>query len=678
MYFGNEEEAERDPFEVFGELETTDDAAARDDFADLAEDVGESGIEAGAETETQNEFQNEFRGEFQSDFQGDFQSESQSEEPVVQEYDAQSAPQKVKTGFSWAGFLGGLAAIVWIAGAIGGPISYFGLANVMAMDPAMQAGLIALAFGPALLFWVTASAAGEALKTRRLAVTLTKLVQAARSPFEAGEADVQRLSHTVKSEIETLNEAVSTALDRLAQLETTARANAALFNEAISVSRQTTEDMSDALKRERDAMVEMTSDMRGQTETMTHAVGRQVRLMREASKLVKTEIGAAEEALETHLASFSQAATLIGDRTAEFHQAADGASHAASSLNTTMHTMLEGLSEASRLTDAARQSADQAVLAATETAGAVREISRNAIAEAKQAAQIVRSEAAAMRETALDTLAKLNEAARAAREASEESQAAADRHAASIEKRLAALASTSGMKKAPVFAQQRVIERIAHPAIAEREAEPVMAEVATLHAAANAAVARVGGSRGVAQTVRVEAEPKRLFKGFGGWGGFMSSRQDIATPLAANESSELVDFARKEPKQAPMSKPSASQTSANPAPVGHKSPSVDAELRIGALDLVSDAGVKLGEVLSASALERIALASRNGASARRRTVSELAPVAVSRVVRQMQRSEHARELAAQFRTRPDLAKSESKSESGDLVRAYLLIDAALA
>ena len=74
---------------------------------------------------------------------------------------------KVKTGFSWAGFAGGLAALVWIAGAIGGPLSYFGVDAVMAMDPAMQAGLIALAFGPALLFWVAASAAGEALKARQ-------------------------------------------------------------------------------------------------------------------------------------------------------------------------------------------------------------------------------------------------------------------------------------------------------------------------------------------------------------------------------------------------------------------------------------------------------------------------------------------------------------------------------
>ena len=54
----------------------------------------------------------------------------------------------------------------------------------------------------------------------------------------------------------------------------------------------------------------------------------------------------------------------------------------------------------------------------------------------------------AMREAAAETLMKLQDAANAARMASEESQAAADRHTAQIEKRLSALASTAGAKKA--------------------------------------------------------------------------------------------------------------------------------------------------------------------------------------------------------------------------------------
>src|SRR4029079_8595694 len=88
-------------------------------------------------------------------------------------------------------------------------------------------------------------ARGEAMKARRLAAELTRIAQEGLTPFQADEAHVQRLTETVKVEIETLNDAVATALDRLAQLESAAQRNASLFNDAVSASRQTTEEMSD-------------------------------------------------------------------------------------------------------------------------------------------------------------------------------------------------------------------------------------------------------------------------------------------------------------------------------------------------------------------------------------------------------------------------------------------------
>lgn len=78
--------------------------------------------------------------------------------------------------------------------------------------------------------------------------------------------------------------------------------------------------MTEALKTERDAIVELNGDLKGQTDTMAHSISRQIRLMREASKLVKTEVTAAEDALETHLASFTASATVMGERTAAFRK----------------------------------------------------------------------------------------------------------------------------------------------------------------------------------------------------------------------------------------------------------------------------------------------------------------------------------------------------------------------
>ncbi|HET9230938.1 MAG TPA: hypothetical protein VFO00_06595, partial [Vitreimonas sp.] len=480
-------------------------------------------------------------------------------------------------------------------------------------------------------------------------VELTRLAREQRLPVEAAENEAQRLTNTVKHEIENLNDAVAAALNRLAELESAAQRNAALFGEAVEASRENTQVMSNALRAERDALTELNGDIKDQTETLAGSIGRQVRLMREASKLVKTEVTEAEAALASHLASFADSANDLGERTAEFHAAADAASAATASLNGTMTQMLDGLSEATRLTETAKKSTAEAVLAANETASAVRETTRTAVAEAKRAAQLVRAETAALQDAAVETVTKLQEAAEAARAASQESQAAADYHAASIEKRLSALASTATAKK---IAQQRAVEL--RPV--ERKPEPVVeqAEVTTLRAAANAAVAR-GASRPQARAGAEPAQPRSLFKGFGGWNSFMPTRNDVANEAAnTNDDAGLVDFG------APVR--------SNP----------DDQLRTNVVDLVFKAGVDLDDVLAASDLERIARCSRDGASARRRAVIDAAPGAVTRIARHVKRSNDAHTLAATFRSRPDLAKSEKKGEGSDLVRAYLLIDAALA
>ncbi|MBX3430268.1 MAG: hypothetical protein KF779_11875 [Hyphomonadaceae bacterium] len=606
MYYGQEDD-ERDPFEVFGEAETSNEDVA-DDFND--------------------------------DFNGEEDFTIAADEPATIELKRE---EKVKTGFSWAGFAGGVMALIWIGGAIGGPLTYFGVDAVMAMDPAMQAGLIALAFGPALLFWVAASAAGEALKARKLAVELTRLAREAAMPVEAGQAQAQRLTNTVKSEIEQLNDAVTHALDRLAELEAAAQRNAALFGDAVAASRQNTQEMADTLIREREALVEVKADIKDQTDVIANSIGRQVRLMREASKLVKTEVTAAEHALETHLSSFASSANMLGEHTTQFHRAADHANAAAASLNGSMTEMLGGLAEATRLTETAKKSTAEAVLAANETASAVRETTRSAVNEAKRAAQLIRAEAQAMQEAANETMARLNDMATTARTTASESQATV----ATIEKRLGAIASTAAVKK---------------PA---RKPEPVAfeheEEMTTLHAAANAAVSRTS-SRPRVETrtqarseVVVEREPKKVFKGFGSWGNFMPQQRDEA-PVAANESAfELADFGRNE-----------------------KVVNTDGRTQKAAINLVTNAGVDLDDVLVAGDLERIARCSRDGATARRRAVIDAAPGAVTRIVRHMKRNVDAHDAAVTFRSRPDLAKSEDKTEGGELVRAYLLIDAALA
>jgi chemotaxis protein histidine kinase CheA len=620
------EDVERQAFEEFGEINVFETANEDIDLAanDIANDIS---------IEIPEHVANDV-SPILEDLVPSADEQAKIEEPQLIDT---ARHEPVKTAFSWAGFAGGLASLIWIAGAIGGPISYYGLDAILTLDPAMQAGLIALAFGPAVLFWLTAAAAGEALKARRLAVELTRLARDARTPAQEADTHAQKLSLTVKTEIESLNDAVATAMNRLAELEAAAQRNVALFDGAITATRENTSFLAGHLARERDALMELNSEVKGQTETMSQSIGRQIRLMREASKLVKSEIIAAEDALEGHLASFAAQAVTMAERTTSFHQVASTATSATASLNTTMTDMLDGLSEATRLTDSARQSSQEAVKAANDTASAVRESTRTAVFEAKKAAQMIRAETTALQEAAADTLAKLHEAADAARAASEESQAAADRHSASIEKRLSALAATANVKKAaPVPAPAAPLPT------AERKPAPVAVQTtpATLQAAAEQAIAQ-------ARVENIDARRDRAFNGFK-W-----VKKDVEAPKPQTaDAFELVDFGSRK--------------------------NADIALKHQAIDLVVNAGVDLDAVLRPADLERIALQSRNGAVARRRAVIDAAPGAVNRIVRHVKRNGDARQVAADFRGRPDLAKSENKGEGKDLVRTYLLIDAALA
>jgi hypothetical protein len=542
-----------------------------------------------------------------------------------------SAAKPIRSGFSVAGFFGGLAALAWIAGAIGGPLSYFGADALTRMEPLVQVGLAALAVGPALLFWVSASAAGEALKARKLALALTRMAQDARMPFLTNEGDARRMARSVQGEIESLTVAVNAALDRLDQMEQSAKRNAALFGEAVSATRETAESMAAALKREREAVVAFNGELKQQTDEMAQSIGRQIRLLRETSKLVRNEVESAERVL-------SASTNEIADRTGAMQDAAEDAANASATLNGTLAQMLDGLSEATRLTETARRSTEQAVSAAKDTAGAVREGTRAAIFEAKRAADFVRAETVALQDSAGEVIAKLREAAQTARSASQETRAANARDASAIEERIGALAEAGEAKVASGRTRRVALEPTrARPASTARSRTP-RAEAPQ--------PPRVRNRRDP------QNAPSHATGSFQSWSAFNASR--TAPPRPANEDSGFDDdfgyiMERNDP---------------------------DLALKNGVFDLLICAGVDLGDVLRASDLDGIARRSRAGVASRRRAVADAAPSAVNRIARYIARDIGAQALAVEFRARPDLA-TKDEDRDADLVRAYLLIDAAL-
>ncbi|MET0182598.1 MAG: hypothetical protein ABW199_06910, partial [Caulobacterales bacterium] len=292
----------------------------------------------------------------------------------------------------------------------------------------------------------------------------------------------------------------------------------------------------------------------------------------------------------------------------------------------------------------ARQSAEEATVAANQTATAVRDATQRAVIEARRAAQMVRAETAALTDAADATLQRLAEAAKSARAASEESQAAAERHVASIERRLTALAATAQVKK-PEPVIERAAERIVERPVA-RVANEAFADKA-LYVAAVEAPVRVNERRPAPV-----ASGFTNFKGVSEWTNFTPDADIVAAN--ADVSMDGFDFSE----------------------FGTVEIDPDQLLKQNAIDLIAAAGVELSAALDTAALDGIAQRSRLGATSRRRAVAEAAPVAVSRIARYTKRNADALDIAAEFRKRPDLAKTESRGS--EIVRAFLLIDAAMA
>jgi hypothetical protein len=551
--------------------------------------------------------------------------------------DAESEDIKDQKSFSWTGLLGGLTALGWAAGACAAAVSYFGLDILAELHPALQAGLAAIAFGPAILIWLGASAAAEATHARRLAMRMeartAKTVTLTSEDEEA--ARTQRQSVALRSEIDDLNAAVEEALSRLGEIEINASRNIAAFENAISVGGQGAGALNALMERERAAMTALNAEFRSETETLARNVSRQIRLIQEASKLFKSETANAEAVMTDQAHRFNDAAEALSERTAAMHAAADAAEQASGRLDDSLSSALENLNQATSLNDASRDSAEAAAAAANAVAGAVREVSVRAVNDVRKVAQMVREESAAIEDVAGAALARLREAADAARLASEDSQAAADRHASAIEKRLGALAETA-----------KVARRQPAPATVRTQA---FVEDQPISAAAGSGRAT---SMSFAKSAPAASRFANRFSGDADWNNLLPDDPDALHLDVANERGN---------------DPFGLSEANDP----------DAALVQSALEVCSVAGIRLSEALGPEDMERIASRARFGASARRRAVSEAAPASVQRLNRHLRRTAQAKTVAMEFRARPELAKVNRRGQNADVIVAYLMLDAAL-
>jgi hypothetical protein len=187
------------------------------------------------------------------------------------------------------------------------------------------------------------------------------------------EDRARSLGETVRAEIGALQSIVEVALDRFAELEAAAARNAVVFDQAVASAKDGAGTLSATLQNERIAFEDLTTELRQQSDVLGDNVGRQIRLMREASRLVRQEYVAADETFQSHLTNFAASAALMAERTEAMDSAATATQLASQRLDGTIVTALEALTQATTLTDTARQSAENATQAANATASAVRE-----------------------------------------------------------------------------------------------------------------------------------------------------------------------------------------------------------------------------------------------------------------------------------------------------------------
>jgi hypothetical protein len=528
------------------------------------------------------------------------------------------------------GFWGFVWAFAWAAVTFGVPTAMIGADALQNQNPALYVAMAAAAIAPALLILSTFSAARESRRTREETRRIAALAEKALAPAEDAQDQARTLGRTVREEIGALQVVVGTALDRFAELEAAAQRNALVFDEAVTSARTGAGALTETLQNERLAFEALTSELHAQTETIGENVSRQIRMMRETSRIVRQEYAAADEALTNHFNAFAASADVMAERTQAIELAAAATKAASVQLDETVMTALEALTQATSITDAARQSADAAAQVAQATAGAVRDTTRRAVADARRVAQLIRNETTAMEESAATTLSRLKDAADEARRASEEAQAAADRHAEGIQRRLSAMAAQAAQPvaaqpalHAPPVAPPAPVEVISNDDVAEEKIRVGERFLRTAYAP-SAPTASSGFSRAGEPTVDAPVKPASRF---------------VAPPV--------------EPKA--------------PAP----QPKSAAE---NVLALLTEVGVDAGAVFTTTDLDFIAHRARQGGASRRQAVAAAAPEAIDALKSYFGRSAAAYAYAKAFRAKPELATSNGGKK---LLVAYLLVDAAL-
>ncbi|MES1198935.1 MAG: hypothetical protein ABUS48_03040 [Pseudomonadota bacterium] len=545
----------------------------------------------------------------------------------------------VKAPGALIGTLALAAGVLWIATVPIGAAVLLGPEALLALPPLSIAGLAAVALLPAIMIWFSGVAAVEGAKAREEASRLAYAAERLLMPDQSAKQSVNSTAATVRNEIAALDNALELTRKRLDEINSVIAKQSLAVEDMAQKARAGAGQMILGMDRERADLMKISQDLTAQAQMIGDSISRHTRIVAEAARLAEAEVQAADQALDHRINSFGAAASLITERTQSLGNAAQDSADSALRLETALSNALDVLAKATNLTDAARQSAEQATLAANSTAGAVRETTIRAIDEAKRAADLIRSETAHIEQEAEIVLEKLREAAEGARSAAIGARVAAEERAAQARP---ARAEPPQEWRADYQAPQarRMPEADPYRAPPQRRDDVGFGERAPTPAPA------AGGA----------------------W-----TWRDLLSNVDENQQGEPQRPQPGAPARRLSEDPVARLTRAvsEPHPAN----------TLPAAEVIERAGLRVHEVFSASGLERVAQRARAGTQARRRAVRDAAPHAVAKLADYLSHDGGANHEAMLFlqsegaRIAEQLSRGRAAMGS-EATRAFLLIDAA--
>jgi len=552
-----------------------------------------------------------------------------------------TTPEAERSGDPGAmiGTLGMIVAGLWVLGALAGAVVLIGPSQISSLTIPEYGAVGAITVLPALMAVFSGLAARDSARARAEARRLADAADRLMNPERSAESAARALAETVRGEINQLDQALLQTLKRLQDVEGQISRQAKAVDDMADQAKAGANQMIVGMEREREELMRISRDLTGQAQAIGDSIGKHTSSISEAARVAEAEVRAADQALDHRLTSFGAAAALISDRTNGLSSAAQASADSALRLEHALSNALEVLAKATSLTDAARQSAEAATYAANSTAGAVRDTTHRAIDDAKRAAELIRGEAVNVEREAAIALERLRDAANAARVA-----ARGARDAVSDDE--AAPSTAPGYDRSWRDEAQDPLEL--PPARNRNDPPPPMfGDEPT-------------PQQQPQQRQRTPAADKPVP---GDW-----TWRDLLSNVDGPEHGA--------PPSAPKREPAAD-------PVAHLRRQV-AEPRTVTLPIVETiehAGLRLDDVFSPSALERIAQRARSGTQARRRAVRDAAPEAARVMGDFLHRDPSANQEAMQFlraegaRIAEQIGRGRAQMNA-ELTRAFLLIDAA--